>query len=101
MLTQRYTIDEIKTIVSDIAKRYGVERVVLFGSYARGEDKPGSDIDLRIDKGKIRDLFELSGFKLDLEEYLHLSVDVVETAGLNDKFLNWISKEEILLYEHH
>jgi len=42
LLTQRCFIDQIKTIVSDIAKSYGVERVVLFGSYVRGEDKPGS-----------------------------------------------------------
>lgn len=38
MLTHRYTIDEIKTIVSDIAKRYGVERVVLFESDKQGGD---------------------------------------------------------------
>lgn len=101
MLTQCYTVDEIKAIVSDVAEHYGVERVILFGSYARGEAKQSSDIDLRIDKGKIRDLFELSGFKLDLEERLNLPVDVVETAGLSFRFLNRISGEEILLYESH
>ncbi|MEL1133788.1 nucleotidyltransferase domain-containing protein [Desulfitobacterium sp. THU1] len=99
MLAQCYTIDEIKAIVSDVAERYGVERVVLFGSYARGDAKPNSDIDLRIDKGKIRGLFELSGFKLDLEERLDLSVDVMETDGLSERFLKRIGEEEILLYE--
>ncbi|WP_018305465.1 nucleotidyltransferase family protein [Desulfitobacterium hafniense] len=99
MLAQCYTVDEIKAIVSDVAKQYGVERVVLFGSYARGEAEPGSDIDLRIDKGKIQGLFELSGFKLDLEERFELPVDVVETEGLSEKFISRIGKEEILLYE--
>ncbi|MGE4272427.1 MAG: nucleotidyltransferase family protein [Desulfitobacterium sp.] len=99
MLAQCYTVDEIKAIVSDVAERYGVERVVLFGSYARGEANPSSDIDLRIDKGKIRGLFELSGFKLDLEERLDISVDVMETEGLSERFLKRIGEEEILLYE--
>lgn len=94
-----YSIEEIRDIVREIAQRYGVERVSLFGSYARGEARQGSDIDLRIDKGQIRGLFQLSGFKLDLEEKFDTQVDVLTTEGLNDKFLKRISREEILLYE--
>jgi len=63
-----YSVDEIRDIVREVARRYGVERVYLFGSYARGEAKPGSDIDLRIDRGKMRDLFELAGFSQDLQD---------------------------------
>lgn len=99
MLAQSYTIDDIKIIVSDIARRYGVERVFLFGSYARSEAKPGSDIDLRIDRGQINDYFELSGFRLELEEKLNTSVDLLTTASLSDSFLKDIQTEEILLYE--
>ena len=46
-----YTVSEIKDIVSRLAKQYGAERIYLFGSYARGDSTPASDIDLRIDKG--------------------------------------------------
>lgn len=94
-----YTIDEIRNIVSEVAKQYGVERVTLFGSYARGEARPGSDIDLRIDKGRIRGLFQLSGFHIDLEEKFKTHVDVIVTDSLDEKFLKRISREEILLYE--
>jgi len=94
-----YTIEEIRKIVSEIAKQYGVERVTLFGSYARGEARGNSDIDLRIDKGRLRGLFQLSGFHLDLEEKLKASVDVIVTDSLDHKFLGRISREEILLYE--
>jgi predicted nucleotidyltransferase len=48
-----FAIEEIRNIVRDIAQRYGVKRVTLFGSYARGEANLDSDIDLRIDKGQI------------------------------------------------
>lgn len=95
-----YSVDEIRDIVREVARRYGVERVYLFGSYARGEAKPGSDIDLRIDRGKMRDLFELAGFSQDLQDRFNLKVDVLTTASLSEDFLNRIKKEEILLYEN-
>ena len=94
-----HTIPEIQRLIHPIAQQYGVERVLLFGSYARGDAKPDSDIDLRIDSGAIQDFFELSGFHQDLEEVLASSVDVLTTGSLEDKFLSRISKEEVVLYE--
>lgn len=99
MLAQSYTIDEIRAIVSDVARHYGVERVVLFGSYARGEAKPGSDIDLRIDRGRVEDYFELAELKFELEERLNAKVDLLTTGSLSDSFLKRIREEEVLLYE--
>lgn len=49
-----YAIDEISSIIAPILKNYGVSRAYLFGSYARGEALPGSDIDLRIDGGRMK-----------------------------------------------
>lgn len=49
-----YSVSDIQRIVAPIARRYGVDRVFLFGSYARGDNTPGSDIDLRIDRGRVR-----------------------------------------------
>jgi len=94
-----YTIAELKDIVYPIAMRYGVERVFLFGSYARGEVEGDSDIDLRIDKGAIRDYFELSGFHQELETNLDEKVDLLTTGSLEDKFLARIANEEVILYE--
>lgn len=99
MASQIYTVEEIKNVVCEIAQRYGVERVVLFGSYAKGKAGPGSDIDLLIYKGRIRGLFQLSGFHLDLEEKLNTNVDVLTIDSLSDEFLQRINKEEVILYE--
>jgi uncharacterized protein len=96
---QIHTIEEITNIVRNVAEQYGVERVSLFGSYATGMASLDSDIDLHIDKGRIRGLFQLSGFHLDLEEKLNTHVDVLTTESLSDKFLKQIRGEEILLYE--
>lgn len=92
------TIEEIKKTVTDISKEYGVENVYLFGSYARGDNNEDSDIDLRIDKGDIRGLFMLSGFRNKLIDYLGKEVDVLTTQSLDENFLNHIAREEILLY---
>jgi len=94
MSDQIYSIEEIRDIVKDVAQQYGVERVWLFGSYARGEARPDSDIDLRIDKGRIRGLFQLSGFHSDIEEKLNTRVDVLTTESLNEKFLKRKIKEK-------
>lgn len=92
------TMEDIRSTVSCLADRYGAERVYLFGSYARGDMKPSSDIDLRIDKGRIRGL-QLAGLLLDLEEAFGLPVDLVTTTGLDQQFLHSIQKDEVLLYE--
>ena len=69
-------INEIKNTVAELGRQYGAERIYLFGSYARGEADHDSDIDLRIDKGKIRGLFALSGLRLALEDRLGIKVDL-------------------------
>ncbi len=98
MTAKVYTINEIKNIVSPIAQRYGVDRVFLFGSYARGEATPESDLDFRIDRGKLRGLFALGGMYSDLQEQFDKKLDLLTTASLDDDFLKRISREEVLVY---
>lgn len=93
-----YSIEEIRQIVAPIAARYGVERVYLFGSRARGDNTPESDIDLRVDKGKVMG-FALGGLYVDLSEALQTDLDLLTTGSLDEKFLRRIQPEEVLLYE--
>ena len=67
-----YSIEELRNIVSPIAQAHGVESVSLFGSYAKGLADAGSDVDLKIDKGALRSLFQLCGFRLAIEDALNL-----------------------------
>lgn len=94
----KHTVPEIQSIVSELAQKYGVQRIFLFGSYARGDVTSTSDIDLRIDKGSIRG-FELAGLLLDLEDALGVPVDLIPTGSLDDRFLASIQNDEVLLYE--
>ena len=93
-----YVLDEIKQIVAELAAQYGAKRVYLFGSCARGDMTDSSDIDLRIDKGNIKG-FQLAGLLLDLEDSLGRPVDLVPTTSLDQRFLDAIRDDEVLLYE--
>jgi len=93
-----YTLDEIKSRVAPVAEHYGVAKAYLFGSYARGEAKPASDIDICIEEGKPLSLFDLSGLYLDLEESLSHKIDVVTIADIKGSFKENIEKERVLVY---
>ena len=93
-----YSIEELRRIISPIAIEHGVQSVSVFGSYSKGTASLNSDVDLKIEKGKLQSLFQLSGFRLAVEDALKLSVDLVTTDSSDQAFLNMIEKDEVLLY---
>ena len=74
-------IKEIQKAVVPIAHSYGVKRLYLFGSYAKGTANEESDIDLLIEKGESMSLLKLSAMRQMVEEALNLSVDLITTTG--------------------
>ena len=77
---------ELKKFKALHEQEYGIELLGIFGSYARGEARQGSDVDVVVRLAK-QDLFNIIGIKQDLEETLHLSVDVVSYRPSMDFFL--------------
>jgi predicted nucleotidyltransferase len=71
----------------------------LFGSQARGDATPDSDIDIRVDPEPPCGYFKLAGLLIDLEEALGIEVDLQTTGCFSDEFLAHIAKDEILIYE--
>lgn len=94
-----YTIEEIKDRSVPVARQYGIKRMNLFGSYARGDASKDSDIDIYIDRGQLKSLIQYFSFVQELEKRFGCHVDVV-TTGIEDReFLEKISREGVLLYE--
>jgi uncharacterized protein len=65
-----------------IAARHGARNLRVFGSVARGEDRPASDLDLLVDMETDRSLLDLVVLQQDLEALLHRNVDVVTDASV-------------------
>lgn len=92
-------IETIKNKAFPVFKEYGVIKASVFGSVARGDDKPESDIDLLVE---LRRPFALSRFvslKRNLENTLNHSVDVVEYGGVKPAFAPSIIKDAKVIYE--
>ena len=88
--------EKIINQIVDIAQKYEVKKVFLFGSRARGDFLRGSDIDLAVLGGNI------GMFRLDVNDYTDtlLTYDVVDlVCDLNKEFLDSVNKEGILIYE--
>lgn len=66
-----------------LASRHRATRIRVFGSVARGEDKPGSDIDLLVDFTPEASLLDLVGLQQDAEALLGRQVDVVTPEGVS------------------
>ena len=92
-------IEEISSVVRPIAFQYGLKRVFLFGSYAKGTATEGSDVDLLIEKGEPLSLLRLAGLRQSFQEELNLPVDLLTTSGIEEDFRKEIQGTEVLLYE--
>ncbi|MBI2672510.1 nucleotidyltransferase family protein [Candidatus Woesearchaeota archaeon] len=88
-------IEKLKPIIIKILKKHGVKRAGIFGSYARGEQKKNSDIDILADIPKKVNLFDFVGIKLELEDALKKKVDLVEYKLIRPELKNIILNEEV------
>lgn len=79
--------------ILEIASSYRVTRVRVFGSWARGEARPDSDLDLIIDVPRGFTLFDLGGIMLDLEDVLGIKVDVFTENSLHPRLKDRILAE--------
>lgn len=79
-----YSIEDIKRIVTPIAKKHGIKRIYLFGSYAKGTADDASDIDLLIDTAgtAIKSLLSLSAVYCELEEAFAKPIDLITVSSL-------------------
>ena len=94
-----YSIEEIRRIAVPIVREHRAAGLKLFGSYARGEASPDSDLDFVIDRGEVRTLFQLGGLQEALSRAFHKKVDILIDDSLEPAFRESIRKDEVVLYE--
>jgi predicted nucleotidyltransferase len=87
-------ISEIRPAIVGILRKNGVKRAGIFGSYARGEQTKGSDIDILVLPPKGLG-FGFAGIELELEKKLKKKVDLVSYNGISPHLKDLILKEEV------
>ena len=95
------TVNEIKELVTPLVKGYPVYRIILFGSYARGEATALSDIDLIIDSRAQLNAFDYFGIIGDIVKAMPVKVDVFELDEVKrpSSMFDNIIKEGVIIYE--
>ncbi len=86
-------LSRLKPLLAKVLKAHGIKHAGIFGSYARGEQKKKSDIDILIKYNG--SLLKLVGLELELERILKKKVDLLTYGGINHLLRERILKEEI------
>ena len=103
------TVDELKKCVAPVAKKYNLNAVNVFGSYARNEATDSSDVDILIDRtgSKIRGMFDMGALYNDLCDSIGKNIDLVTSHTLEQQstkqrtpyFIENVNAEKIKIYE--
>jgi predicted nucleotidyltransferase len=96
----RMSIERLRTRRGEIlalAARHGMRNVRVFGSVARGDDRPDSDIDLLVDVEPGRSLLDVIGFEQDLGQLLERRIEVLTDGGLSPYLQQRILEEAAFL----
>jgi len=94
MISKELTLKQIAKIAIPILKRNGIKKAGIFGSYARGEARKKSDIDILVQPPKGMG-FQFASLEITLSEKLHRKVDLVSYNGLSPYLKDKILEQEV------
>ena len=93
------TIEEVKQKAGPIFEQYGVTFAAVFGSLARGEDRPQSDVDILVRLGRPTGMIGYMRLVQSLESALEKRVDVVTEQSLNKHVRPYVMPDLKTIYE--
>ena len=88
-------LENIKSRIRSLLIKNGIKKAGIFVSFARGDYKRGSDIDILINAPKDFSLFDVAGLEMSLEKAFGRKVDLLTYNSLNSLLKERILKEEI------
>ena len=88
-------LQEIRQKAVPILKASGVTRSSVFGSYARGEQREDSDVDILVDMPKGKSLLDLIGLEQDLQDALGKKVDVGTYRSVSKYVKKYVEQDQV------
>jgi hypothetical protein len=90
---------DIKEAIIRVLKAHGAARISIFGSYARGEAGPESDIDILVRFGRPRSLIQLVTIEDELRLALHRNVDLLTEKAVSPYLRDVVLRDEVVILE--
>ena len=91
--------EEIETALVSILGKYGVRKIGLFGSYARGEERTGSDLDVLVEFEKRKSLLTLVRIERELSEHIGVKVDLLTEEAISPYLVERIRADLKVIYQ--
>jgi uncharacterized protein len=91
-------IENIKSAVTDVCRKFDLSEMWLFGSYAKGSASEDSDIDFMVKTEDVLGGFKLLDVKYALEDSLKKQVDLVTTGSIKGSLIDGVPLGEVLIY---
>lgn len=88
---------ELRRLKPELARRYPIRSMGVFGSYVRGEQREDSDLDVLVELGDGITLIDFAGLQLDLSDALGIKVDLVEKEALKPRIGQRVLAEVVYL----
>ncbi|MBD1401278.1 nucleotidyltransferase family protein [Pelovirga terrestris] len=93
------TNPEMEQQLISILRQYGATQVGIFGSYARNEATPASDLDLLVNFSERKSLMTLARIRRELTEALGLEVDLLTEAAISPYLIDSIKSQQRIIYQ--
>ena len=90
-------LEKIKKTVTPILKKHDVVRASVFGSFARGDETPKSDIDMMVEFAGRKSLLDLVGLQFDLEDKVGRKFDISTYKSINHLVRDQVYKEQVVI----
>lgn len=98
----RQSCEKLRLQIENVVKKYKMNKVILFGSRARGDNQDNSDYDFYIDAPNLKSLLQFGVMVEDMKKVLHSDVDIVlfpdEYTKIQPYLLDAIQKDGIMIY---
>ena len=98
-MASKNNIQELKKKIVPILKRNNVKRAGIFGSYARGEAKKDSDIDMIVAFSKRKSLLDIVRIERELSEGIGKKVDLLTKSSISPYIIDKIKKETVVIHK--